>query len=52
MMIFIIPFYYPLFYLQLDALKHGLSASFSFYAVRISSVSQPSSEIYLCYADL
>ncbi|KAH9913467.1 MFS general substrate transporter [Epithele typhae] len=30
MTVFIIAYYYPLFYLQLDALLHGRSASFSF----------------------
>ena len=33
MTIFIVAFYFPLFYLQLDALSHGLSRTFSFYAV-------------------
>ena len=35
---FIVAFYYPVFYLQLDALNHGLSDAFSFYAVRAISI--------------
>lgn len=27
-------FYYPIYYLQLMAIKHNLSSSFSFYSVR------------------
>ena len=34
MTVFVIAFYFPLFYLQLDALTHGLSQTFSFYSVR------------------
>ena len=33
MTVFVIAFYFPLFYLQLDALTHGLSQPFSFYSV-------------------
>lgn len=28
--------FFPLFYLQLDAIEHGLDATFSFYTVRRS----------------
>lgn len=34
--IFVVPFYYPLFFLQLDAVRHGLGNSFSFYSVASS----------------
>ena len=34
MTLFVIGFFFPFFYIQLDAVKHGLSESFSFYAVR------------------
>ncbi|KAI0779973.1 MFS general substrate transporter [Fomes fomentarius] len=36
---FIIGFYFPLFYLQLDALTHGLDKTFSFYALVILNAS-------------
>jgi MFS family permease len=32
-------FYYPLFFLQLDSIKHGLSVTFSFYSLVILNVS-------------
>ena len=34
---FVMGFYFPLFYLQLAALTHGLDKTFSFYAVRMLS---------------
>ncbi|KAG2130615.1 major facilitator superfamily domain-containing protein [Suillus bovinus] len=34
-----IGFYYPLFFLQLDSIKHGISTSFSFYSLVILNVS-------------
>jgi hypothetical protein len=33
MTVFIAGFYFPLFYLQLDAISHGINKNFSFYAV-------------------
>ncbi|KAG1733986.1 major facilitator superfamily domain-containing protein [Suillus lakei] len=33
--LFQIGFYYPLFYFQLDSIKHGISANFSFYSLVI-----------------
>ncbi|KAH9931990.1 MFS general substrate transporter [Epithele typhae] len=33
--VFIVDFYFPLFYIQLDAIQHGLSPQFSFYALVI-----------------
>lgn len=33
MTLFIIGFYFPLFYLQLDAISHGLNKKFAFYSV-------------------
>ncbi|KIJ63093.1 hypothetical protein HYDPIDRAFT_29781 [Hydnomerulius pinastri MD-312] len=38
---FIIWFYYPLFYLQLDAVTHGLDRTFSFYSVESCFESLP-----------
>ncbi|KAJ7240405.1 major facilitator superfamily domain-containing protein [Mycena haematopus] len=32
-------FYYPLFYLQLDAIKHGIDPTFAFYAIVIMNAS-------------
>lgn len=32
-------FYYPLFFIQLDSIKHGLSVTFSFYSLVILNVS-------------
>ena len=32
---FIGGFYFPIFYLQLDAVKHGINETLSFYAVRV-----------------
>ncbi|KAI0737615.1 major facilitator superfamily domain-containing protein [Daedaleopsis nitida] len=37
--VFIMGFYFPLFYLQLDALTHGLEKSFSFYALVFTNAS-------------
>ncbi|KAJ7474844.1 MFS general substrate transporter [Mycena latifolia] len=37
--IFTIGFYYPLFYLQLDATQHGLDPTFAFYALVIMNAS-------------
>lgn len=34
-----IGFYYPLFFLQLDSIQHGVSVKFSFYSVG-SSITQ------------
>lgn len=34
-MLFQIGFYYPLFYLQLDSVKHEIDVNFSFYSVRL-----------------
>ncbi|OBZ66095.1 Riboflavin transporter MCH5 [Grifola frondosa] len=39
LMIFMIGFYFPLFYLQLDAASHGLSKTFSFYSLVIMNFS-------------
>ncbi|OBZ66090.1 Riboflavin transporter MCH5 [Grifola frondosa] len=39
LMIFAIAFYFPLFYLQLDAASHGLSKTFSFYSLVIMNFS-------------
>ncbi|KAG1804260.1 MFS general substrate transporter [Suillus subaureus] len=36
---FQIGFYYPLFFIQLDSIKHGLSVTFSFYSLVILNVS-------------
>lgn len=36
--IFTVGYYFPYFYLQLDATKHGLSTTFSFYSVRDASI--------------
>ncbi|KAG8221106.1 MFS general substrate transporter [Butyriboletus roseoflavus] len=37
--IFVVGFYYPLFYLQLDAVRHGLGNTFSFYSLVIMNAS-------------
>ncbi|KAJ7929583.1 MFS general substrate transporter [Mycena leptocephala] len=37
--IFTIGFYYPLFYLQLDAIQHGIDPTFAFYALVIMNAS-------------
>ncbi|KAJ7347874.1 MFS general substrate transporter [Mycena albidolilacea] len=37
--IYTIGFYYPLFYLQLDAIKHGIDPTFAFYAIVIMNTS-------------
>jgi len=37
-MLFLLGYYYPIFYLQLDAVSHGLSKDFAFYALVILSV--------------
>ncbi|KAJ6551939.1 MFS general substrate transporter [Mycena capillaripes] len=37
--IFTIGFYYPLFYLQLDAVQHGIDPTFAFYALVIMNAS-------------
>ncbi|KAJ7626797.1 major facilitator superfamily domain-containing protein [Roridomyces roridus] len=37
--IFTVGFYFPLFYLQLDAVKHGIDETFSFYALVIMNAS-------------
>ena len=34
-MVFQIGFYFPIFYLQLDAVNHGIDVNFSFYSVRL-----------------
>ncbi|KIM74169.1 hypothetical protein PILCRDRAFT_828457 [Piloderma croceum F 1598] len=39
MTLFIAGFYYPLFYLQLDAISHGLNKKFAFYSLVIVNVS-------------
>lgn len=36
---FTIGFYFPLFYLQLDSVKHGVGERFSFYVVSLSCFS-------------
>jgi hypothetical protein len=36
-MVFPIGMYFPLFFIQLDAVKRGLSEDFSFYTVNLSS---------------
>lgn len=36
MSIFTMGFYFPLFYLQLDAVTHGINETFSFYSVSCS----------------
>ncbi|TEB18981.1 MFS general substrate transporter [Coprinellus micaceus] len=36
--VFSIGFYYPIFYLQLDAIKHGVDEGFSFYVLTITNV--------------
>ncbi|RDB15653.1 Riboflavin transporter MCH5 [Hypsizygus marmoreus] len=36
--LFLLGYYFPLFYLQLDAVSHGLSEEFAFYALVIMSV--------------
>ena len=33
MTVFAMGFYFPLFYIQLDAVQHGLDKTFSFYSV-------------------
>ncbi|KAI9570869.1 MFS general substrate transporter [Boletus coccyginus] len=51
--VFIVAFYYPLFYLQLDAVRHGLRNTFSFYSLVImnssSFVGQLSSTVLVGY---
>lgn len=39
LMVFPIGMYFPLFYIQLDAIEHGLSVNFAFYALVIINVS-------------
>jgi len=36
--IYIVGFYYPLFYLQLESTMHGLSKTFSFYSVEFHTL--------------
>ncbi|KAG6381775.1 major facilitator superfamily domain-containing protein [Boletus reticuloceps] len=51
--IFVVAFYYPLFYLQLDAVRHDLGDTFSFYSLVImntaSFVGQLSSTVLVVY---
>ncbi|KAF8448831.1 MFS general substrate transporter [Boletus edulis BED1] len=51
--IFVVAFYYPLFYLQLDAVRHDLGNTFSFYSLVImntaSFVGQLSSTVLVVY---
>ncbi|KAF9234082.1 MFS general substrate transporter [Melanogaster broomeanus] len=37
--VFVVAFYYPLFYLQLDSARHGLGQNFSFYSLVIMNAS-------------
>jgi len=43
--IFVAAFFYPLFYLQLDAVRHGLGKTFSFYSVVFRCFIQPHTKI-------